>query len=466
MMSGKSHGEGEEMAISAEADLLVLGGMVLTLDDDWREIEDGAIAVRDGQIVDLGLREELQGRCAAKDTLDVSGQLIMPGLVNAHTHAAMTVFRGLADDLPLDVWLKEYIWPAEAQHVNPDMVYWGTQLAVAEMIRSGTVVFADMYFYEDDIGRAARDAGMRVVLGEALLDFPSPNTKTPRDGLAYVRGSFERWAGDRLVIVGLQPHSTYACSPDLLTQAKQLADEFGTIFLLHVCETAQEVEDVWGKYGRGPVEHLDALGILDCSVVLAHGVHLNDDEIALLAERGVSVAHCPESNMKLAAGVAPVPSLLKAGVNVALGTDGAASNNDLNLWGEMDTAAKLHKVFSGDPTVLPARDVVWMATRGGARALGLEDRLGSLEVGKRADFICVSVDAPHAVPVYDACSHLVYSTHASDVETVVIEGRVVYREGDWKTIDLAEVYAHVGELAGRLAGRWERDSNWRNAVGQ
>ncbi|MGQ9457423.1 MAG: amidohydrolase family protein [Anaerolineae bacterium] len=449
-----------------QADLLVVGGTILTLDDRWTELDDGALAVADGAIVALGPRQEVQGRFLAREVLDASGRLVMPGLVNAHTHAPMTIFRGLADDLPLDTWLKEYIWPAEAQHVNPDMVYWGTLLAAAEMIQSGTVAFADMYFYEDDIGRAAHDAGIRCVLGEALVDFPSPNTKTPDEGLAYVRESFARWAGDPWVTVGLQPHSTYACSPDLLVRAKELADEFGAIYLIHAAETAQEVEDVRRRYGRSPVRHLEALGILDRRAVLAHGVHLTEEEIALVAERGASVAHCPESNMKLASGVAPVPALRRAGVNVALGTDGAASNNDLNLWGEMATAAKLHKVWSGDPTVASAREVVWMATRGGARALGLEDRLGSLEVGKRADFLCLDLDAPHMVPLYDAYSHLVYAARPSDVRTVVIEGRVVYDNGAWKTIDLPRVYAHVRALAGQLVGRWARDPNWRSTVGQ
>lgn len=450
----------------SEVDLLVTGGRLLTLNNAWEEVDDGAVAIRGGEIVDLGPRQVVEPRCAAKERLDAAGRLVLPGLINAHTHAPMTIFRGLADDLPLDVWLKEYIWPAEGKHVNPHMVYWGTQLAAAEMIRSGTVAFADMYFYEDDIGRSARDAGIRVVLGEALVDFPSPNTKTPDEGLAYVWDSLARWAGDPWVTVALQPHSTYACSPDLLTRAKSLADEFGVILLTHACETAQELKDVRARYGCGPVEHLERLGILDSRTVLAHGVHLSGDEIALLAERGASVVHCPESNMKLASGVAPVPALLRAGVNVALGTDGAASNNDLNLWGEMGTAARLHKVFSGDPTVVSAREVVWMATRGGARALGLEARLGSLEVGKRADLVLVDLEAPHMVPMYDPYSHLVYAARASDVVTVVIEGQVVFDHGEWKTIDLPRVYSHVRELAGQLVGRWERDPNWRNTVGQ
>ncbi|NLE77670.1 MAG: amidohydrolase family protein, partial [Chloroflexi bacterium] len=268
-------------------DLLILGGKILTLDDGWGEVDEGAIAVRDGGIVALGPRAEVQRQVQPRETLDAAGQLIIPGLINAHAHAPMTVFRGLADDLPLDVWLKEYIWPAEAEHVRPEMAYWGTQLAAAEMIRAGTVAFADMYFYEDEIGRAARDAGIRVVLGEALVDFPSPNTKTPQEGLAYVRDSFSHWQGDPWVRVGLQPHSTYACSPDLLVQAKNLADEFGAPLLTHACETVQERQDVQARYGRGPVQQLESLGLLDERTVLAHGVHLTEEEIALLAERRV-----------------------------------------------------------------------------------------------------------------------------------------------------------------------------------
>jgi 5-methylthioadenosine/S-adenosylhomocysteine deaminase len=452
--------------MQSSCDLLILGGTILTMDDQWSIVANGGVAIRAGAIVAVGPAQAIQTAYVAPSTLRADGCLIIPGLINAHTHAPMTVYRGLADDLPLDTWLKEYIWPAESRTVNPDMVYWGTLLAADEMIRSGTTLFADMYFFEDDIGRAAADAGIRALLGEALVEFPSPNFKTPAEGLAYVRASFQRWAGHPLVSTILQPHSTYACSPDLLTKSKALANEFGAPLLLHCCESAQEVADVVRQSGRRPVALLESLGLLDRNTVFAHGVHLTDEEISLLAQRGVSIAHCPESNMKLASGMARVPALLAAGVNVALGTDGAASNNDLNLWGELQTAARLYKVVSGDPTVVPARQAVWMATRGGARAFGLEDRLGSLQAGKRADLVLIDLSAPHLVPMYDPYSHLAYAVRPSDVKTVIIEGRLVLKDRVLQTIDEAEVYARVGELAAGLGQHWGRDTNWRVRVGQ
>jgi len=452
---------------SDSADLLILGGLLVTMDDNWTVLGDGGLAIKGGAIVGRGTRAEIEASYQAPEVIPADEHLVIPGLINAHTHAAMTAFRGLADDLPLDVWLKEYIWPAEGRTVTAEMVYWSTLLAAAEMIRSGTTLFADMYFFEDEVGRAAQQAGIRAVLGEALVDFPSPNTKTPEEGLAYVRASFERWAGHPLVQVALQPHSAYACSPELLVRSKALADEWKAILLLHACETAQEIREVQARNGgQTPVELLESLALLDRNVVFAHGVHVTRDEIALLAERGVSIAHCPESNMKLASGVAPVPAYLAAGVNVALGTDGTASNNDLNLWGELQTAARLHKVFTGDPTVIPARQAVWMATRGGARALGCETRLGSLEVGKRADVVLINLNRPHLVPLYDPYSHLTYAVRAADVTTVIIEGRVVLQDGELLTIDEEEVFAHLRELAQDLGTQWGRDANWRVAVGQ
>jgi len=448
------------------ADLLVLGGTIITMDDEWTLIQDGGIAVQNGAIAGIGTHQEIQAGYQAHQTLRADGCLIVPGLINAHTHAPMTLYRGLADDLPLDTWLKEYIWPAEGRTVNPEMVYWGTLLAADEMIRSGTTLFVDMYFFEDDIGRAAADAGMHALLGEALVEFPSPNFKTPAEGLNYVRSSLERWDGHPLVRTILQPHSPYACSPDLLTKSKALADEFGVPLLLHCCETAGEIEDVAKQTGKKPVELLESLGILDKQSVFAHGVHLTGDEIALLAERQVSVAHCPQSNMKLAAGVAPLPAMLEAGVNVALGTDGAASNNDLDMWGEMQSAALLHKVVSGDPTALPAKQVFWMATRGGAKAFGLDDRLGSLETGKRADLVLIDLSAPHLFPMYEPYSHLVYAARASDVRTVIIEGQVVLLDRQIQSIDEAEVFERVGKLAADLGRHWGRDTNWRVTAGQ
>jgi 5-methylthioadenosine/S-adenosylhomocysteine deaminase len=452
--------------MTTNADLLILGGLVLTVDDADTVWRDGGLAIRDGALVAVGSRTEIEAAYTAPSSLNATGRLIMPGLINAHTHAPMTVYRGLGDDLPLDSWLKEYIWPAEARTVNAEMVYWGTLLAACEMIRAGMVLFSDMYFFEDDIGRAARDVGMRAVLGEALVDFPSPNTKTPAAGLAYVRDSFQRWEGDSLVRVSLQPHSCYACSADLLLQCKELADEFGAIVLTHAAETAQEIEDVVARTGDRPVPFLDRLGLLDDRMVLAHGVHVNQDEIALLAERGSHVSHNPQSNMKLASGVAPVPDLLAAGVNVALATDGAASNNDLSLWAEMQTAALLHKVHTGDPTVLPARTVVRMATRGGAQAMGMGDLLGSLEPGKRADVVVLDLDRPHLVPMYDPYSHLVYAAGPSDVRTVLIEGRFVLKDREILRVDEAEVMARVRQMAIELGQHWGHDAYWRRSAGQ
>jgi 5-methylthioadenosine/S-adenosylhomocysteine deaminase len=452
--------------MSQRADLLILGGTIVTMDDHWSLIHDGGIAIVDGAIAGVGARSEIEAAFTAPSVMCAANNLIVPGLINAHTHAPMTLYRGLADDLPLDIWLKEYIWPAEGRSVNPDMVYWGTLLAADEMIRSGATLFADMYFFEDDIGRAAADAGIRALLGEALLEFPSPNFKTPAEGLDYVRASLERWAGHPLVKPILQPHSTYACTPDLLRRARALADEFDAPLLLHCCETAQEVQDVLAQTGKKPIELLESLGMLDERMILAHGVHLTDAEIALLGERGVSVSHCPESNMKLGSGVAPVPALLNAGANVALGTDGAASNNDLNMWGEMQSAALLHKVSSGDPTVLPARQVFWMATRGGAKAFGLEQSLGSIEAGKRADLVLVDLSGPHLYPMYEPYSHLVYTARASDVRTVLIDGRVVLHDRALQTIDEAEVFAHIGALSAELGQHWGRDMNWRKNANQ
>jgi len=457
------HGERQ---MKDQADMLVLGGTIITMDDQWTLIHDGGIAVKDGAILAVDSAEPIRAGYGSPEVVNAQGMLIIPGLINAHTHAPMTLFRGLADDLPLDTWLKEYIWPAEGRIINAETAYWGTLLAADEMIRSGTTLFVDMYFFEDEIGRAASQAGLRALLGEALVEFPSPNAKTPAEGLAYVRDSMARWKDHPLVRPILQPHSTYACSPNLLTRSKGLADEFGVPLLLHCCETAGEVEDVRRSTGKPPVGLLESLGLLDERTIFAHGVHLADEEIALLAERGVSIVHCPESNMKLASGVAPVPALLKAGVTLALGTDGAASNNDLNMWGDLQTAAKLHKVFSGDPTVLPARQAFWMATRGGAKAFGLEKELGSIEVGKRADLVFIDLCRPHLIPMYEPYSHLVYAVKGSDVRTVVVNGRPVMKDWHILTFDEDEVFDRVGIMAEKLGTYWGRDTHWRQSVGQ
>jgi 5-methylthioadenosine/S-adenosylhomocysteine deaminase len=435
-------------------DLLISGGLVVTLNDSWTLIEDGAVAVADGQIVAVGAASDLIPAYPAAEQIDARGHAVMPGLINCHTHAPMTLFRGLADDLPLEVWLHEHIWPAEAWAVKPEMVTWGTLLAAAEMIRSGTTLFTDMYFFEDDIGRAAKTAGIRAVLGEALVDFPSPNGKSAADGLAYTADLLSKWAGDPLVRVSVQPHSPYAASADLLVKAKELAKCHGALYLTHVAETASEVAEMRAKTGRTPAAFLDELGVLDRNTVFAHGVHLTSEDIALIAERGTGVAHCPQSNLKLASGTAPLLAFQQAGVRVGLGTDGAASNNDLSMWGEINAAALLHKLVNNDPTAADARTVVWLATRGGADLLGLGDQLGSLEAGKQADVILIDLEQPHLVPLYDIYSHLAYAVTKGDVTTVVIAGRVVMRDRRLVTLDEGEVLAHAREIAAGIGARF------------
>ena len=442
--------------IPEQVNLLIVGGLVVTMDDEWTVIPDGALAVHDGEIRDVGPSDALTARYQPSQVIDAGGHAVMPGLVNCHTHAPMTLFRGLADDLPLETWLHDHIWPAESWAVKPEMVYWGACLAAAEMIRGGTTLFTDMYFFEDDIGRAAKAAGIRAVLGEALVDFPSPNSKTPADGLAYTETLLQKWQNDSLVRVSVQPHAPYSASADLLTRSKELADRYGVFYLTHTAETAGEVAEMTARNGMTPAAYLDDLGVLDDKTVFAHGVHLNAADIELLAARGTAVVHCPQSNLKLASGTAPVPALLKAGVRVGLGTDGAASNNDLNLWGEMNSAALLHKLVNGDPTVADARTIVRMATRGGADLLGLGDMLGSLESGKRADMIFINLDQPHLVPLYDIYSHLVYAVQPSDVDTVIIDGRVVLKQRRLLTMDETELLAQARAMAAEIGPRFAR----------
>ena len=440
--------------VSQEVDLVVAGGIVLTTDQDWNIYDPGAVAVDGGAIVGLGPREEVEQAYRGRERIDASGRLIMPGLINAHTHAPMTLFRGIADDLPLETWLHKYIWPAEAKWLSPDFVRLGTQLAAAEMIRSGTVLFCDMYFFEDHIAEACKEAGLRVVIGEALVDFPTANCKTPEEQLKYTEYLLSEWENDSLVIPSVQPHSPYAASSELMQQAKALADEYDAPYLLHVSETQSEMRESIKRYGRTPVGRLADLGVLGPNTVAIHGVQLTEEDIELLVQYQAGVAHCPESQLKLASGFTPVPKLLEAGVKVGLGTDGAASNNDLNMFGEMGTAAKLHKVMAGDPTVVPARQALSMATLEAARVLGLEDRLGSLEGGKRGDIIVLDLDVPHMVPVYDITSHLVYAAHSSDVRTVIIDGCVVMRDRELLTLDEGEIFARAREMAREIVASW------------
>ncbi|MDF1614930.1 amidohydrolase family protein [Desulfurivibrio dismutans] len=434
----------------APVDLLLTAGRVLTLDDRNREFTDGAVAVRGSEIVAVGPAADLAARWPRAPRLDTPHGLLLPGLINCHTHVAMSCFRGLADDLPLMTWLTEHIFPAEAK-LTAEMVYHSSLLTMAEMIRSGTTSFCDMYLFTAQVAAAAADSGMRAWVGEVLYDFPSPCYGELASGFRYLERLFADYAGHELVTITVDPHAVYTCSPDLLQRLHGVAQRHGTLYHVHLAETRDEVKGCLDKYGKRPVAHLDALGVLDERTVAAHGVWLEPDEIELLARRGVKVVHCPESNMKLASGISPVPELLAAGVTVGLGTDGAASNNDIDLFSEMDMAAKLHKVNKMDPTVLPAVEVLAMATRQGAQALGAGATIGSLEPGKKADCIVLDLRHPHLTPLYHAASQLVYAARGADVIHSLINGRLLMQDRRLLTIDEAALGRQMRDIQARLA---------------
>jgi 5-methylthioadenosine/S-adenosylhomocysteine deaminase len=418
-------------------DLIVSGGTVVTMDKDRRVIEDGAVAVAGGRIVAVGKRADIVRQYTSRQIVDATGRAVIPGLINGHTHVPMSLFRGIADDLDLNEWLTKYIFPAEAKNVNEEFVRAGTQLGLAEMIRGGTTTYCDMYYFEDAIAEETARAGMRGVLGETVIDFPVPDNKTWPDAMRYTERFVEHWKNHALITPAIAPHAPYTVSEAHLREVRAFADRTGAPIVTHVAETRKEVEDITRDHGARPVEYLARIGFLSPRMIAAHTVHLTDGEIALLKENGVGSIHNPQSNMKLASGVAPLPQMLRAGVAVGLGTDGAASNNDLSMWEEMDTAAKLHKLTSNDPKMLSAEEALALATINGARALHMEDKIGSLETGKRADIVVVDLDSLHQTPRYNIYSHLIYATKASDVRTVIIEGRVVMRDRRLLTLNEA-----------------------------
>ncbi|OGR06860.1 MAG: S-adenosylhomocysteine deaminase [Deltaproteobacteria bacterium RIFOXYD12_FULL_50_9] len=427
------------------ADLLI-AGTVYMADDNKTIIENGAVVVRGDTIAAVGAEAELIRRYPTARVLKLPRGLVLPGLINVHTHAAMACFRGLADDLPLMQWLQEYIFPVEAT-LTGDMVYQATLLSIAEMIRSGTTSFCDMYLFAGDVARAAAECGMRAWVGEVLYDFPSPNYGPVENGFGYIDKLLAEYSGHPLVTITVDPHAVYTCSPDLLVKLKQKADSHDALYVIHLAETQMEVEGALANFGKTPVMHLEALGLLDERVVADHCVVLTQQEIELLARRGVKVAHCPESNMKLASGIAPVPRLLSAGVTVGLGTDGSASNNDVDMFGEMGTAARLHKVAALDPTMVTAEQALTMATRSGAKLLHAESRIGSLEPGKQADIIVLDLEQPHLTPLYSIPSQLVYAARGADVIHSVINGKVVMENRILTTLDEVGVMARIREMA-------------------
>jgi 5-methylthioadenosine/S-adenosylhomocysteine deaminase len=434
------------------ADLAIAHGMVVTslAAGGYHVIQDGAVVSKDHRIVFVGQAGDAAKGWTAAQTIDAQGGIVMPGLVNTHGHAAMVLFRGIADDMKLMEWLQKYIFPAEAKNVTADMVKAGTRLAALEMIRSGTTTFTDMYYFENQVAEAAEEAGLRAVAGETVIEFPAPDNKTVADALAYSEGFLKRWKGHPLVTAALAPHSTYLCKPETLTAVKTLADRYGAPILIHVSETQDEQRQIHEKYGKTPTEQLQSLGLLRKGLVAAHGVWLSASDRALLKTANAGVSHCPQSNMKLASGAAAVPAMMAEGMRLGLGTDGAASNNDLDMFEEMDTAALLAKHASGDPTAASARSVFEMATLGGARALGMEEDIGSLEVGKRADVLVVSTAAARLHPLYDVVSQLVYAAKGADVRDVVVDGRVLMRDRKLLTLDEPAVIAEADRLRAQI----------------
>jgi len=440
-----------------EADLLIYNALVLTLEPGAAPIPDGYVAIKGGKVTAVGSASCPGPPCKSlppsRQILNAQGGLVLPGLVNTHTHAAMTWFRGLADDLPLQKWLNDFMFPLEAGWLDGDRVYRGTLLAAAELIRGGVTTVADSYFFETEARLALGEAGLRTVAAQGVVDFPAPGVPDPRDNLR-VAGEFMESGGDfapGLMTSTLFCHSLYTCGPETLQRAKALTRAQSLPFFIHLAETRQEVENLREKTGLAPGAYLEGLGVLDELTVAAHGVWLTPEDQDLLARRRVKISHCPESNLKLAAGVAPVPDLLARGVTVGLGTDGAASNNNLDLFGEMSLAARLHKVWRLDPTILPAALTLALATREGARVLGLEERTGTLTPGKEADLIVVDVNQAHLTPLFDPYSHLVYAARAADVRHVMVAGRWLLQEKALTTLNWPEIAVRIRTDARGLA---------------
>ena len=427
--------------------LILTGGTVITVDSARRILPQGAVAIDGADIVAVDTAEAIAAGYTGRELVDTTGDIVLPGLVNTHGHAPMVMYRGLADDLALMDWLQRYIFPAEAKTVTPEMVRIGTRLAALEMIQSGTTTFTDMYYFEEEIARTARDAGLRGVLGETVIKFPVADAKTPADALKRAETYIAEFQHDSLITPAVAPHSAYTLDRETLLACRDLALKYGVPMLIHLAETQDEVRIIQESSHLTPTGYLESIGFWTPRVVAAHGVWVNDDDIAILKRRNVGISHNPESNMKLASGVAPVPKYLAAGVTVGLGTDGAASNNDLDMFEAMRQAAFLHKLETHDPRAVPAPQALELATMGGARVLGLQAAIGSLEPGKRADLIVVGVNRARQTPLYDPVSQLVYATHGDDVKTTIVNGRVLMRDRRVTSLDEAAVIADARRLA-------------------
>ena len=424
-------------------DTIVAGGLVVTMDEQRRVIADGAVAIAAGQIVAVGKREQLEASFRAVERIDASGRTVIPGLINGHAHLPMTLFRGLADDQDLDDWLQHTIFPAEAMNVDEVFVRCGTRLGVAELIRGGITTVCDMYYYEMAVAEELAAAGLRGLLGQVLIDFPAPDAADHAAAMACIARFVDRWQGHPLITPAIAPHAPYTVGDDHLIEAQAFAADRASPLIIHLSETNHEVQESLRLKGARPVEHLARLGLLSERMVAAHVVWAEAHELDLLRDHGVGVVHNPQSNMKLASGVAPLPGMLARDLAVGLGTDGSGSNNDLSIWEEIDTAAKLHKLISGDPTMVSALEAFEMATIRGARALHLDAQIGSLEVGKRADLVVLEMEAINQIPLSSIYSALVYTSKASDVCDVLVEGQVLLRQRQLKTLNDAAIEAEA-----------------------
>jgi 5-methylthioadenosine/S-adenosylhomocysteine deaminase len=432
-------------------DLVIHNGTIVTVNAAFEIIPDGLLCIKAGKLQRIEAGSGKQTLPAAKETLDAGGGLIMPGLVNTHTHLPMTLLRGLADDLPLDVWLNQHSFTAESTHINPENVRWGTLLACAEMLLSGTTTCCDGYFYENTVAEAVKTSGLRAVLAQGVIDFPAPGVPEPKENIRISQTFAAKWRNpSALITPSVFCHSAYTCSAETLKNAKALCIENGLLFQIHAAETQNECRQIQDEYQTTPIQYLEQLGILDENTLLIHCVWIDDEDIEIIAARKVGISHNPESNAKLAAGIAPAPKLLKAGIPVGLGTDGCASNNNLDLFHEMDMVAKLHKVETFDPTVMDARTVVEMATIEGAKVIGLDKHTGSLEVGKQADLIIIDTRRPHLMPIYHPESHIVYTAKSSDVRDVVVDGCILVKNRNVLSLDVEEIMARVRTIAGGI----------------
>ncbi len=442
---------------SPNIDLIIKNGIILTIDKKNTIIKNGAIAIDKDKIVDIDSTEKIIKKYQSREIINANNKIVMPGLINAHTHLPMTLFRGLADDLKLSEWLQNYIFPTEKRFIKPELVESGTKLAVIEMIHGGTTCFNDMYYFQDVTASVASKMGIRGIVSEGLIDFKAPNSPSPEFGMEYTEKMIEKYKDNPLIDVGVGAHSTYTCSPEMLQTVKKFADKHNINYHIHLSESVWELETIAKKYGTTPVQHLENLGILDENVIAAHCVWLDETDIKTMAKRKVGVAHNPTCNMKISSGAAPIPEFWEAGINVGLATDGTASNNNLNMIQEMRVMALLHKLNYLNPTVSNAEQVVRAATIDGAKVIHKDKEIGSLEIGKKADIILIETNLPNVVPFYNVYSAIVYSLLGNEVSDAVINGKIIMSDNKILHINENEIMNEVRQIAEKIKQNLEKN---------